>query len=197
MREITFVKGVANWAGLPTDGLPEVAFIGRSNVGKSSLINMVTGRKALARTSRTPGKTQQFNYFRVDGRYYLVDVPGFGYAKVAKTQRARWQRFIGRYVTTHAPLKLVFHLIDSRHPPTALDREVMALIQDSAAAYIVLLTKSDKLSGNGRPKAVKAVKQVLERYGFEVPVVLTSATDRRGRDEVLQWMATYVPEVER
>ncbi|GIV61109.1 MAG: putative GTP-binding protein EngB [Rhodothermaceae bacterium] len=192
MRDVRFVRGVAAWSGLPDDGLPEVAFIGRSNVGKSSLINLITGRRALARTSGTPGKTRELNFYRVDDRFYLVDLPGFGYAKVARTERVRWQRLIGRYLTERPTLRAIFHLIDSRHPPTALDREVMLLTRESEAPYIVLLTKTDKLSGNGRQKAVAAVQRALQAAGREAPVLLTSAEDGRGRDEVLRWIDDLV-----
>ena len=192
IKNVQFVLGATRWAGLPDEGLPEVAFIGRSNVGKSSLLNMLVGRRDLARTSGTPGKTQQFNFYRVDDHFFLVDLPGFGYAKVARTQRARWQRFIGQYVTERAALCVVFHLIDSRPPPTALDREVMLLMKESAAPYIVLLTKTDKLSGNKRGKAVAQVESALLEVGREAPIVLTSAKDKRGREEVLGWIETFL-----
>jgi GTP-binding protein len=191
--DVRFVMGAARWEGLPTDGLPEVAFIGRSNVGKSSLLNRLVGRKQLARTSSTPGKTQQFNFYRVEEpALYLVDVPGFGYAKVAQAERVRWQRFIGRYLTERPTLRLVFHLIDSRHPPTALDQEVLLLMKDSPAVGVILLTKADKLSGNRRIQSVKQTEAALHSLGLERAVLLTSATDGRGRDEILQWIETIV-----
>ncbi|GIV57432.1 MAG: putative GTP-binding protein EngB [Rhodothermaceae bacterium] len=192
MRDVQFVRGVAAWSGLPDDGLPEVAFIGRSNVGKSSLINLITGRRALARTSGTPGKTRELNFYRVDDRFYLVDLPGFGYAKVARTERERWQRLIGRYLTERPTLRAIFHLIDSRHPPTALDREIMLLAHESTAPYLVVLTKTDKLSGNGRQRAVAEVRRALSAAGREAAILLTSAVDGRGREEVLRWIDDLV-----
>lgn len=188
IKTVQFVKGVARWEGLPGDGRPEVAFVGRSNVGKSSLLNMLVGRRALARISRTPGKTQEFNYYLVNDRFYLVDLPGYGYAKTARTQRERWARLIGRYVTERPTLRTIFHLIDSRHTPTALDTEVMRLMHHATAPYVVLLTKADKLSGNTRNKSKAEVERVLAAQGLEAAVILTSAKDKRGRDAVWQWM---------
>ena len=192
LRQATFVLGAARWEQLPDDGRPEAAFIGRSNVGKSSLLNRLVGRKSLARTSGTPGKTQQFNYYLAADRFYLVDLPGYGYAKVAQTERARWGHFIGRYLQEREPLRVVFHLVDSRHPPTALDRDIMAWMRASPASYVIALTKTDKLSGNGRVKSVRAVEEALEPLAMEVPVVLTSAEDGRGRKELLGWIDALV-----
>ncbi len=192
IQSIAFVKGASAWKHLPEESIPEVAFIGRSNVGKSSLINMLVERKNLARTSGTPGKTQEFNFFLLNEQFYLVDLPGFGYARVAKTQRARWQRFIGQYLTGREPLRVVFHLVDSRHEPTALDKEIMLLMKDSAASYIVLLTKGDKLKRNERAKSVARARKALAANGLEVPVVLTSAAKREGRAEVFGWIETLL-----
>ncbi|MDX1547069.1 MAG: ribosome biogenesis GTP-binding protein YihA/YsxC [Rhodothermales bacterium] len=191
INDVQFVTGAARWEQLPADGRPEVAFVGRSNVGKSSWLNRLVGRRSLARTSGTPGKTQQFNYYLVNGGLYFVDLPGYGYAKIAKTERARWGRFIGRYVTERAPLRAVFHLIDSRHPPTAMDEDVMAVMRQAPVPYLILLTKTDKLSGNGRAKSRRGVEAVLDRMALEVPIILTSAEDGRGRDEVLRWIAQF------
>ena len=188
IKDIQFIKGAARWEHLPVDGMPEVAFVGRSNVGKSSLLNMLAGRKKLARTSRTPGKTQEFNYYRVNGRLYFVDLPGYGYAKIARTQRSRWGRFIGRYITERAPLRGVFHLIDSRHPPTDLDQDVLALMRGGDVPYVLVLTKTDKLSGNGRAHCRIALEQVLEQAAREAPIILTSAKKKQGREVLLQWV---------
>jgi GTP-binding protein len=168
--------------------MPEVAFVGRSNVGKSSLLNMLAGRTKLARTSGTPGKTQEFNYYRVNGRLYFVDLPGYGYAKIARAQRNRWSRFIGRYLTERAPLRVVFHLIDSRHPPMERDEDVMAMMRGSAVPYVLVLTKADKLSGNARAQRLAAVEQVLAQAAMEVPVIFTSAKKKQGRKDLLQWI---------
>lgn len=179
-----------SWSDLPKDGLPEVAFMGRSNVGKSSLLNALVGRKALARTSGTPGKTQEFNYYLINRRLYFVDLPGYGYAKVSKQARDRWGRLIGRYVSERDPLKVLIHLVDSRHLPTALDRDVIQLLKGSDLPYVIALTKSDKLSGNHRTKAERRMRDVLAEYGIEAPVVLTSAQTKRGLPELLEWIDT-------
>ena len=187
-RSATFIKGAVKWTHLPDDGRPEVAFIGRSNVGKSSLLNALVGRKALARTSGTPGKTQQFNYYLVDDAVYFVDLPGYGYAKISRDQREKWGRFIGAYLTEREPLRLVFHLVDSRHEPTRLDRDVMEVMRGGRVPYVIVLTKVDKLSGNERTKSERRVKDVLAGYAMEVPVILTSAKAGRNIDELWEWI---------
>lgn len=192
IREAEFVLGVAQWSQLPDTGLPEIAFVGRSNVGKSSLLNMLVRRKALARTSGTPGKTQQFNYYLINQNFYFVDLPGYGYAKVSKAQRAKWGRFIGRYLTERRPLRLVIHLVDSRHPPTALDKDVMAWMKAGGVPYVIALTKTDKLSSNQLQKSKRATKNVLEDLTLEVPIVATSAQKKRGQAELFQWIETML-----
>ena len=192
ITDVRFVKGASSWGDLMEDGWPEVAFIGRSNVGKSSLINMLVGRKALARTSNTPGKTQEFNYYAINHRIYFVDVPGFGYAKVSKAQRARWDRFIRRYLAEREPLRLVVHLVDSRHDPTKLDREIFEYMKGGHTPYLIVLTKSDKISRNHHQKTVKSVKKVLLGFGMEVPIVLSSAEKKMGGEEILQWVQDMV-----
>ncbi|MEQ9103121.1 MAG: ribosome biogenesis GTP-binding protein YihA/YsxC [Rhodothermales bacterium] len=188
IQSVTFVGGATKLGHMPEDGLPEIAFIGRSNVGKSSLINAFLKRKALARTSSTPGKTQEINFFRVNDTYYVVDLPGFGYAKVSKAHRAAWQKLIGAYLTGRDTLRVVFQLVDSRHEPTALDKEVMILLRESPAEHVVVLTKADKLSGNERQKSVSRVRKAMLSLGMERPVVLTSAHDGRGRNELMDWL---------
>ncbi len=191
-RSVTFVKGAVRWSELPDDGRPEVAFIGRSNVGKSSLINAMVGRRSLARTSGTPGKTQQFNYYLIDDAFYFVDLPGYGYAKVARDQRDRWGRFIGTYLSDREPLRLVFHLVDSRHEPTSLDRDIMETMRGGRVPYVIVLTKADKLSGNERVKSERRVKDVLSGYAMEVPVILTSSKTGRNIDELWDWIHAVV-----
>lgn len=192
IRSANFILGAVSTSGMPKDRRAEVAFVGRSNVGKSSLINMLLGRKKLARTSGTPGKTQEVNFYLVNESFYFVDLPGFGYARASKKSRAKWQKLIGQYVTTREPLRIVFQLIDSRHAPTELDREVMLLLNESPAARVVLLTKGDKLSGNERAKSVARAQEALAAFHLELPVILTSAQTKRGRKETLAWIATML-----
>ena len=192
IKDATFLKGAVSQTGMPADRLPEIAFVGRSNVGKSSLINMILGRKNLARTSGTPGKTQEINFYLVNRNLYFVDLPGFGYARASKSSRAAWQTMIGQYVSERETLKLVCQLIDSRHPPTKLDREVMILLKESAAERIILLTKGDKLSGNQRQKALDQTNAVLKEYHLEIPVILTSSKTKRGKPEALRWMDVFL-----
>ncbi len=177
---------------MPKDRLPEIAFVGRSNVGKSSLVNMFLQRRSIARISSTPGKTQEINFFRINDRFYVVDLPGFGYARVSKSQRKHWQQLIGRYVLERETLSVVFQLIDSRHEPTELDREVMLLLKESPASHVILLSKSDKLSGNGRTQSRRRMEECLDSLLLEVPVIMTSAKKGSGRNEIVQWVNTLL-----
>ena len=194
IKTVEFIRSAPNWAVLPKDRKAEIAFAGRSNVGKSSLLNALIGRKNLARTSSTPGKTQTLNYYLVNGPagFYLVDLPGFGYAKVSKKQRAEWQRLIGRYVTEREELRIIFHLIDSRHEPTRLDDELIEILRGSPVPRVILLTKSDKLPKNQQRIRVAQVQKHLAEVGVEVPVVLTSAEKKTGMDEVWKWVETLL-----
>jgi len=192
IRSAHFILGATSASGMPKDGRAEMAFVGRSNVGKSSLINMLLGRRKLARTSGTPGKTQEINFYLVNDKFYSVDLPGFGYARASKKSRAKWRDLIGEYVTTRKPLRVVFQLIDSRHAPTELDREIMLLLKESPAAHVVLLTKGDKLSGNQRAKSVARTEAVLAAFHLELPVILTSARTHRGRKETLGWISAML-----
>ena len=208
IHDARFVTAAPGWRQLPADGTPEVAFVGRSNVGKSSLLNAMLGRRALARTSQTPGKTQALNFYRVNGShepqdgplgqggFFLVDLPGYGYAKVSQKQRAQWQQMIGSYVVERAfpdgdrpaPLRAVVQLVDGRHPPTRLDTELALLLRESPAPHIIALTKGDKLSGNGRPKAEAAARRHFKGLGLELPIVTTSAQTKRGIPDLWRWI---------
>ena len=187
VKRIEFVKGVVDWDGMPWDGRPEVAFVGRSNVGKSSLLNMLT-RSDLARISKKPGKTREFNYYLVNNKLYFVDLPGYGYAKTSKKERERWAHFIGEYLTARRFLRLVVHLIDSRHAPTSLDEDIIRFMRESDVPYVIALTKADKLSGNERSKSIARVEEALAEVAMEVPIVLTSAKEQRGRRDLLEWV---------
>jgi GTP-binding protein len=145
-----FVAGAADEGAIPPPDLPEIAFAGRSNVGKSSLINALTGRKALARISQSPGRTQQINFFRLGDRLMLVDLPGYGYAHVSKALSAQWQKLIFDYLRGRPNLKRVILMIDARRGVMDVDREAMTLLDKSAVSYVVTLTKMDKLSADER-----------------------------------------------
>ena len=190
VKSAEFVKGAVSWDGLPKDGRPEVVFLGRSNVGKSTMLNALTRRKKLARTSKRPGKTQEYNIFRINNRQYWIDMPGYGYAKVPKKKRVRWAEFIARYVSERKPLKAIVHLMDSRHPLTDLDRELIDMIRGGAAPMLVVLTKADKLSGNVRRARRGEVEAKLEDVGLHVPLMLTSAEKGDGLGKVLRWIDT-------
>ena len=168
---------------LPDTGRPEIAFAGKSNVGKSSLINGLLNRKALARTSSQPGKTQTINFYNVNDFMYLVDLPGYGYAKVPETEKAKWGKMIERYLHTSQTLKAVFLLIDIRHDPSANDKLMYDWIVSNGYKPVIIATKLDKLK---RSQIQKHVKMVREGLGLEKEDVLIpfSAETKQGRDEI-------------
>lgn len=188
ITSISFERGVTDWARLPDAGLPEVAFVGRSNVGKSSLLNMLAGRKSLARTSRTPGKTRELNYYLVNGRLYFVDLPGYGYAGVARKQRLGWNRLMLRYLQQRAELRATLLHVDGRHPPMEQDLQMAAMLRLQTAPWLVVLTKADKLSSNQRRNSLARAGRILAGQGLEVPIIWSSARTGHGRNELLSWL---------
>jgi len=188
-----FVQGSTDYASCPATRQPEYAFIGRSNVGKSSLINMLTGRPGLAKTSQTPGKTQQINHFLVNETWYLVDLPGYGYAKVSQRERAKWEKMIRTYLTGRENLHCVFVLIDSRHAAQKADLEFMRWLAENGAPFAILFTKIDKQSKTRTQTLIEAyVARMLEEWEEMPPYFLSSAETRAGRDEVLSYIASLV-----
>lgn len=175
-----FVKSAFNKSHWTTDGRPEIAFLGRSNVGKSSLLNSLLGRKGLARTSNTPGRTQSINYFLVNEAFYFVDLPGYGYAKVSKAMRSDWGEMAREYLTGRPELVLFIQLVDSRHPPSALDLQLNDWLLAHDRPHIVVATKSDKLSRT----EVKKQAAVIGREMPQSKIIPYSASSAIGRDEL-------------
>lgn len=171
-------------AECPPDDAREVAFVGRSNAGKSSAINVLTGQSKLARTSKTPGRTQLLNYFEVEAGRYLVDLPGFGYAQVPLELKHKWQRHLENYLQKRQSLQGVVLLMDIRHPFTDFDRMLIQWAVDSALPLHVLLTKSDKLSRGAARSALLAARRQLDSQGPDMSVQLFSAPSREGADEL-------------
>ncbi len=174
-----FLKGVVAMDGLPAPDRAEVCFAGRSNVGKSSLINALTGRKGLARASNTPGRTQEINFFTTLNGPYLVDLPGYGYANAPLKVVEKWQRLLKTYLSGRASLRRAFVLIDARHGIKAVDEEIMALLDSSAVTFQVVLTKADKIKG--RDKVLAQTRQALAKHPAAFPeLVLTSSQKGEG-----------------
>ena len=185
-RSARFVTSAADPAGFPAPTTPEIAIAGRSNVGKSSLINALVGKPGLARTSRTPGRTRLLNWFAVDGEpaFHIVDLPGYGYAEVARETRAAWLPLIEGYLSDRAVLRGVVLLVDARRGARDEEEDFVAWLRDRPVATIVALTKADKLAKNQRPLAAAAAKKAL---GLRRDPLLVSATDALGLDDL--WRA--------
>ena len=178
---------------LPDNTLPEIAFAGKSNVGKSSLINAVMNRKSLARTSAQPGKTQTINFYNINDAFYLVDLPGYGYAKANEAVKAQWGKMIERYLRSSKKLRAVFLLIDIRHEPSANDKQMYQWILYQGYHPIIIATKMDKLNRSQIPKAVKTVKQGLEAEKDAV-VIPFSAQTKQGREEIYDLLDSILSE---
>lgn len=189
IKEAEFIISNTDYKKAPAANLPEYAFIGRSNVGKSSLINMIADRKKLAKTSSTPGKTQLINHFLMDKTWYLVDLPGYGYAKVSKRAQASWGPMISSYLTNRENLICVFVLIDSRLPPQKADMEFINFIGKSQLPLALIFTKADKQSKNKTQQNIAAFKKnMLKTWAEFPPHFSSSATEGTGKDEVLEFI---------
>jgi len=188
----TFITSSANISQCPTDSRPEFAFIGRSNVGKSSLINMLANKKGLAKTSSTPGKTLLINHFLVDDLYYIVDLPGYGFAKRSKSVQQDIQRIINTYITQREQLANVFLLVDLRHDPQRIDLEFINWLGENGIPFSIVFTKADKLGPvKGRQNAEKYMQSLLETWETLPPYFITSAEKKQGREEIL----TYIQQI--
>lgn len=175
---------------LPVNLIPEVAFAGKSNVGKSSLINALMNRKSYARTSQQPGKTQTINFYKINDEIYFVDLPGYGYARVSQEIKAKWGRMIENYLQKSMQLRLVFLLIDIRHEPSENDKHMYAWIVDNGFYPVIIATKADKLKRSQLPRHLKMVKNGLN-VAPGTPVVAFSALTKQGRDEIWELIETY------
>ncbi len=179
--ETTFVKGVVAMSGLPDADRAEVCFAGRSNVGKSTLINAITGRKALARASNTPGRTQEINFFALADAHYLVDLPGYGYANAPLPVVEKWQRLLKSYLAGRQTLRRAFVLIDGRHGAKAVDDEIMALLDKAAVTFQVVMTKTDKPKADDLEASIETTRAALRRHPAAFPeIVLTSSEKGTG-----------------
>ncbi len=178
-KPCTFLKGVVDVGGLPDSDRPEVAFAGRSNVGKSSLLNALVGRKALARTSNTPGRTREINYFMLDEILYLVDMPGYGYARASKSLIKGWTGLIHDYLRGRSALRRVFLLIDSRHGPKESDCSIMSLMDEAAVSYQAVLTKIDKLKKFEFEKILEKTADTLSKHPAAYPYILATSSQKK------------------
>ena len=189
IKSAEFVISNSRVEKCPTTGLPEYAFIGRSNVGKSSLINMLTARKGLAMTSQKPGKTQLINHFIINDAWYLVDLPGYGYARLGKDSRDSLRRMIEDYVLERKELVLLFVLLDCRHEPQKIDLEFIHWLGEEGVPFALVFTKADKLSKGRLAANVEAYKAKLHEEWEELPpIFVTSSEERMGRDELLGYI---------
>lgn len=177
-RECTFLTAAAQEEQLPELGLPEVAFAGRSNVGKSSLLNALTGRKSLARTSQTPGRTRQINFFGLDGRLVLVDLPGYGYARAAKADVQQWSELTRRYLKGRPQLRRICLLIDARHGLKPSDRDIMAELDEVAASYQIVFTKADKIGPEACAALIRSTTEALAKHPAAYPDCLATSALR-------------------
>ncbi len=191
IKDARFVISNTEVSKCPAGDRPEYAFIGRSNVGKSSLINMLTGRKGLAMTSSTPGKTMLINHFDIDGTWYIVDLPGYGYARRGKEGRENIRRIIERYILGRESMTCLFVLIDSRHEPQKIDLEFMAWLGENGVPFALVFTKADKQGTTVLRDKVEAYKaRLLEDWEELPPLFITSSETRKGREELLDYIGT-------
>lgn len=189
IRTAKFVKSSPEVKQCPESTLPEYAFIGRSNVGKSSLINMLTGIKTLAKVSGTPGKTQLINHFDINGSWYLVDLPGYGYARTGKKQRTEFAEMISQYILSRETLQCLFVLIDSRHKPQPIDSTFINWLGNNGIPFALVFTKSDKLGSVKLNESISLYKKHLYESWEELPsLFISSAVTRTGRDEILNYI---------
>jgi GTP-binding protein len=188
-----FLQSNTQMSKLPEPCYPEFAFIGRSNVGKSSLINAITGKKGLAKTSGKPGKTITVNHFLINGKWYLVDLPGYGFAKRSKTEREKWDKLMRNYMLKRENLVYTFILIDSRLEPQKIDLEFIDWMAEAQIPFVLVFTKTDKLGVNIRAKNLEIYKKQLLQNWEELPIIIsTSAISGQGKDEILDLIGNQI-----
>lgn len=189
IKTAEYLQSEVDWRKCPTPNLPEYAFIGRSNVGKSSLINMLTNHKGLAKTSSQPGKTQTINHFLINKNWYLVDLPGYGFARTSKTNRAKWQKMISDYLLFRENLQIVFVLVDARLEPQRIDIDFINNLGENGIPFAIIFTKTDKNSAGKTMSNVQKMKNALAETWEELPMMIkSSAVSSAGRDEILDFI---------
>lgn len=193
IKEAVFLVSNTEVKNCPIDHKPEFAFIGRSNVGKSSLINMLTGKKGLAKTSGTPGKTQLINHFLINNQWYIVDLPGYGYAKASKSMRAKWEKFIADYLTKRKTLMNTFVLLDARLEPQRIDIEFMQWCGEKGLPFSMVFTKVDKISNSVLQKNLAKYKREMLKYWEEMPpLFVSSSTSGFGKEPILNYIQEII-----
>jgi len=191
IKSAEFIASNSDYKKCPADGLPEYAFIGRSNVGKSSLVNMLTGNKRLAKTSQTPGKTQLINHFLINGNWYLVDLPGYGYARRGREGRDSIRQIIETYILGREALTNLFVLIDCRHEPQKNDLDFIQWLGENGVPFALIFTKTDKISRSRLNDNIRRYSERLLETWEELPPILSSSAETRdGRDEILAYIDT-------
>lgn len=196
IKSSEFLISSSSYKKCPKPDKAEFAFIGRSNVGKSSLINMLTNRKKLAKISSTPGKTQLINHFLINNKWYLVDLPGYGWAKASKTEKLKWENMIRGYILGRENLVSMFVLVDSRHEPQKIDTEFIDFLGEKGIPFVIVFTKADKLSKNKVSASIAAYKKKLKSTWEDLPqMITTSSSTRLGKEDVLNFIDQTLREV--
>jgi GTP-binding protein len=193
IKSATFISSYTQISKLPAGNKPELAFIGRSNVGKSSLLNMLCGQKKLAKTSQTPGKTQTINHFLINDEWYLVDLPGYGFAKVSKAQRESWEKMIRNYLSKRENLVCVFVLVDARLEPQKNDLDFINWLGENQVPLSIIFTKCDKLSKTAVAANISKFEKELLKYWEALPSVFSSSAEKQtGREEILAYFSSII-----